>query len=198
MYAVIPDQFRVERDGRNVLAPDEHRVAVEFGDYLNTIPEPLDPRSADEEGPDRGLTDLLEVEVGLERADLPAVGVALDVDVEQPEMGCREDDHAGARPEDRVPIGSEPPDRLGETLPLDPHRDRGRFSAGDHEPGDRLEIRGSPDLDRLNSSRPQQVEMECEVPLEREDADDAHVSYQPRCERSSPSASFELSIDVIA
>ena len=82
-------------------------------------------RRADEDAPQRGAV-AQEREIGLEARDLPPVRVPVDLDVDEPEMLAVEDDHPGARPQDRT---LERPDCL--VQPVKPHQthERRRFPA---------------------------------------------------------------------
>src|SRR3984957_2938912 len=67
----VGGQFRMESGHEEPAFPGEHRPAVHLGEHLDTGPDILDPRRADEHGAHRlALTG--DIEIGLERRDLTA------------------------------------------------------------------------------------------------------------------------------
>src|SRR5204863_10197268 len=145
VHALVVWQLRVERSDDDPALAQEHGLAVELGEYLHLRPGVDDARRADEDAAQRLP---VELEVGLEARHLSPVGVALDLEVEHAEVVPVEQDHPGARAEDR-PL--ELSDRLFETV--EPHQapDRGRFAARDHEAVQVLQLVRLAHLDRLRS-----------------------------------------------
>ena len=95
----VVGELRVERGDEEPPLAREHRVPVVLGQHLDAGADLVDPRRADEHGLDRLAA--RELELGLERRHLPAERVPADLDVDQAEVVAVEDDHPGARPEDR-------------------------------------------------------------------------------------------------
>src|SRR4051812_27988451 len=86
----VAAELGVERGDEEAALAREHGVAVDLRQHLDVRPEVVDPRRADE---DRAERPVLELEVGLERRDLPAERVAADGDVDEAEVVAVEDDH---------------------------------------------------------------------------------------------------------
>ena len=154
------------RDEEPALAR-EHGVTVDFGEHLDVGAGLLEPRRADEDGAQR-LVAVADVEVGLEAVHLAAERVALGAVVAEAEVVAVEDDHPGARPEDRA---VELAHRVVEVVEAHEPRDRGRLAAGDDEAVEPVELLGKPNLDRLRAEPPQHGGVLAEVPLHGEDAD---------------------------
>src|SRR6185436_9095269 len=89
----------MERRDKEASLPREYRMAVVLREHLDLRACVLDPRRADED-PAHRIYLTGELEVGLERVDLSPPRVALDLEVDEPEMVAVEDDHPGARAED--------------------------------------------------------------------------------------------------
>src|SRR5438270_5193726 len=122
VHASVVGQLRVERRDEDASVPQQHRLAVELGQHLDTGAALLDAGGADEHAPKR--RDLaVELEVRLEARDLAAVGVAVDEDVREPEVRPVEDDHPCARAEDRP---AEALERLVQPVEPDQTHDRSR------------------------------------------------------------------------
>src|SRR5437763_15401202 len=64
----VVGQLRVERGDEEASLAREHRAAVDAREHLDTRPDVLDPRRADEHGVHRRL-ETGDVELGLERGD---------------------------------------------------------------------------------------------------------------------------------
>src|SRR3954454_17400460 len=121
----VAAELGVERGDEEAALAREHGVAVDLRQHLDVRPEVVDPRRADE---DRAERPVLELEVGLERRDLPAERVAADGDVDEAEVVAVEDDHSGARPEDRA---GERADGVVEAVEAHQARERRRVAAGE-------------------------------------------------------------------
>ena len=118
--------------------------------------------------PRSGAASPSTVEIRLEAVHLPAPRVALDLEVDEPEVVPVEDDHPGARPEDRA---VELTERLVEAVePHQPH-ERRRLAAGDHEPVEPVELLGLAHLDDVRAKAAQHRRVLAEVSLHGEDAD---------------------------
>src|SRR5262249_46690922 len=81
----VVGELRMERGDEKASLAREHRMAVDLGEHLDVGPDLLDPRRADEDGAQRTV-EAGDVEVGLERRDLAAEGVAPDGDVDEAEV----------------------------------------------------------------------------------------------------------------
>src|SRR5207249_3879768 len=112
--ARVGGQLGVERGDEDSPVAQHDRLAVVLRKDLHARADLAHPRRADEDAPER-LGIVLELQVGLEARDLGAVGVALDLDVDEIEVPPVEQDHSGARTQDCAP---EPADRLLE--PVEP------------------------------------------------------------------------------
>jgi len=84
VYPVVAAQLRVEDRGEEPLTCHEDRLAAPGGADLHARARPQDARRSDEQRPE-GAVEPPDVEVGLERRDLPSVVVTSHRDVEQPE-----------------------------------------------------------------------------------------------------------------
>ena len=125
-------------------------------------------RGARMKTPRSGSLLALELEVGLEARHLPAVGVAVDLDVDEAEVVAVEQDHPRAGAEHRR---REPADRVLEPVEAHQPHDRRRLAARDDEAVESLELLGLPHLDDLRAEPAQHRRVLAEVPLQREDAD---------------------------
>ena len=74
--------------------------------------------------------------------------------VQEAQVVAVEHDQAGAGSEHRAPAPHEVTQGLGQTLALDPHRDRGRFAAGNHQAVEPLELGRGTDHARLGARPP--------------------------------------------
>ena len=83
-------------------------------------------------------------------------------------MVAVEDDHPGARPEDRR---RERADRLVEAVEAHQPHERRRLAAGDDEPVEPVELLGLAHLDDVRAEPPQHRRVLAEVPLHGQDAD---------------------------
>src|SRR6266513_5153780 len=79
----------------------EDRLAPVLGKHVDVHAGVPETRRADEDTAQRALV-AGDAQVGFEARDLPAVGIPLDLDVDQREVVAVEDDHAGARSEYRA------------------------------------------------------------------------------------------------
>ena len=83
---VSPGELRVERRGHDIALPHGHNATVfEPRQHVDRVTDPLDERGPDEHGVHGRVAQHGHLDVGLERIELPAEGVALDGHVEQRE-----------------------------------------------------------------------------------------------------------------
>ena len=167
MHACVARQLGVERGDEEATVAQQHRHAVVTGEHLDVDPGVGHPRRSDEDAPQRlGLA--VQMQVGLEARELPAVAVPLDLDVDEPEVSSVEQDHPGAGAEHG---SGELPD--GVLQAVEPHQahDRRRLAAGDHEPVEAVQLFRQPHLDHVGAERAQHRRVLAEVPLHSEDAD---------------------------
>src|SRR3954452_13070068 len=128
---------------------------------------PREPGRADKDGAQRLLA-VSDVEVSLETPHLPAERVASRPVVAEAEVVAVENDHPGARAEDRA---VEPPHCVVEVVELHEPADCGRLAAGNDQPVESVEVVREPHLDRFGTEPPQHGSVLPEVPLHGEDAD---------------------------
>src|SRR5262249_20471720 len=99
--------------------------------------------------------------------DLPPVGVALDLEVDEAEVLSVEDDHARTRAEDRRLKGA---DRGLEPVQADEAHDCGRLPTWDDQPVEALELLWEPHLDAVCAEPPQDGRVLAKRALNREHA----------------------------
>src|SRR5438105_196978 len=116
------------RDDDPTLA-QEDGLAVERGQYLDLRAGLGNTRRADEDAAQGPLV-TRELEIGLEARDLPAVGVAAHLEIEQPEVVPVEEDHSRAGSEERPREGA---NRLLQAVEPDEPGNRRRLAARDHQ-----------------------------------------------------------------
>src|SRR6516225_1391622 len=128
--------------------------------------------------------------------DLPAVGVALHVEIYQPEALLLRTGHMpghqdgpGTGSEDRLAV-AEGYERLEQPLVAHQLEHGGAFAAGDHQPGNLIELAGFAHVDRLRPQPLQHRPMSGEIPLQGKYSD---LHYQPRTCNSSDSGSLAIS-----
>src|SRR5262245_59048602 len=81
----VRGQLRVEGGDEEPALAREHGPALDLGEHLDARPDLLDPRRADEHGAE-WLVLAGDVEVGLERGDLAAEGIAPHAHVDEAEV----------------------------------------------------------------------------------------------------------------
>ena len=149
MEARLAGELGVERGGDDVAAGGRRRSGRHRGGpgRPRLRPSALDDRGADEDGVDRRVTEDRDLQLGLERVELAAERVPLDGDVEQRQDRffaagdlVRQDDHPGARPEDRSTARGEVEDRCVESPALDELAHRRALATRQDEPADAFEI----------------------------------------------------------
>src|SRR5215213_8429593 len=92
VHASVVGQLRVERRDDEAAVAKQHRFPVQLRQHLDIGPRVAEPWRADEDAPQR-LVVAWNFQVRLEARDLPAVGVAVDRDVDEAEMLAVEHDH---------------------------------------------------------------------------------------------------------
>src|SRR5947209_7118195 len=98
--ACVVRQLGMERRDEQPALAGENGVAVDLGEHLDVGARLREPRRADEDSAQR-LVAVADVQIGLEAVHLATEGVALGAPVAEAEVVAVEDDHAGARAEDR-------------------------------------------------------------------------------------------------
>ncbi len=116
--AAVVRELRVECDREHAAVANRHRMAVGLGQDFHSGPVVLDPRGADENGPQRLLPDASDGEVGLEALALAAEGVAAATVIGETEVFAVADDHSRRRSRGSADLprdarGSGPRDRRG-------------------------------------------------------------------------------------
>src|SRR2546423_3506907 len=156
----------MERDGCHVPVSHRDRVAVDLGEDSHVGAAALHPRGADEHRPQWTSLEALELEVGLEAVHLAPESVASCGEVENAEVVAVEHDQSGARGERRRARFDQRAERLGEPLPLEPERHRGRLPTRQDETVEPCQLVRSPNDWRLRSKRGQDCSVRLEVALE--------------------------------
>src|SRR6266516_1312396 len=182
--ASIVGQLRMEGSDEQPSLARQHRMAVDLREHLDVGSRLLEPRRPDEDSFER-LVAVTDVEIRLEAAHLAAERVAPRPVVAEAEVVAVEDDHPGARAEDRA---AEPAHRLVEAVQPHEPADRGRLPARDDQAVEPRQLLGEPDLGRLRAESPQDGGVLAEVPLQGENADPErllHASMVTRATRAS-------------
>ena len=151
----------------HVAVAQQHGLAVELGEHLDARSDLAHARRTDEDAAQRRQS-IAKVDVTLEARNLTPVGVAIDLDVDEPQMGAVEQDHPGTRAEDR---SIEHPDRVAETVEVRELRHRRRLPTGDHEPVEPVELRRQPHLDRVGAEPAEHLQVLAKRALQRENTD---------------------------
>src|SRR5438067_4439743 len=134
--ARVVGQLRVKGRDEETAVPEQHRLTGVLREHLDLRPGLANKRRPDEDAAQR-LVVAREPQVGLEARDLPAVGVPLDLEVDEAEVVPVEDDHPRARAEDRA---GERAQRLVEPVEAHQPHERRRLAAGDDEPVEAVEL----------------------------------------------------------
>src|SRR5436190_17448247 len=171
--AGVVGQLRVEGGDEEPPLARQDRVAVDLGEHVDVGSRVLEPRRADEDSAQR-LVPVPDVQVRFEAAHLAAESVAPRAVVAEAEVVAVENDHPGARSQDRA---AELAHRVVETIKPHEAADGGRLTAGDDQPVEPVELLGEPHLDRLGTEPPQHGCVLSEVPLHGEDADPERVLH---------------------
>src|SRR5690606_21744103 len=194
--AVLARHLGVERRAHQVALLDGHDPAVvERGQHRRIRPDRLDDRRADEHRVHRGLPQLRDVEIGLERVVLVAEGVASHRDVEPAEAllpfdgiehRVGEQDQPGARAVHRHTARDAAEQGLGDAEGAAQLVDHTRLTARDHEPRNGLELLGTTNRHRIRAQLTQHREVLAHVALQREDADPRRVTSHARRDGAAP------------
>ncbi len=184
MHARVARQLGMERSGEDASLAHEDGLALEPPEHLHARAGVGDPRGPDEDSSER-LRIPLELDVRLEARDLPAVSVALDLQVDQPEMRAIEEDHARAGSEQRA---RECGHRLLEAADAHEAADRGRLTPRDDEPVEPRQLLRPADFHDVDAEPTQQGHVLAKVPLDRQDADAQRVAHSRETVPPGPSA----------
>ena len=209
VHARVLRELGVKRAEQELTGAHRHRVPVDLGEHLHAVADPLDPRGADEHGPQRLGADPSSVESASKLAIWRPKALRRQLDVDEPEVLAIAEDHPGAGAQYRAARLDVGADRRLEPVALDRLRDRRRLAAGDHEPVEVGERLGRADLDRVGAEPAQHPRVGGEVALAGEHADragaarspspNAALTQDPRCCSSSPwAASSAMSSPRIA
>src|SRR3990172_9387623 len=170
----LPHQLRMEGcHDKAPLLQDDGRAFVAREDP-DLGPDVAHDRRPDEH-PAHEVVDALDVQVGLERVDLPAVGVALDRYVHEGKQRLEtdhslgHDDHPGAGAEHRHPGACSLQHGFDESGRGRELGDRGALAAGDRQHVDAREVLRRTDLYRRGADIGEHTNVLAEVTLQRED-----------------------------
>lgn len=166
----------MKRRRKDVTLLDEHRRTVAGSQHRHRVPDPGNPRRADE--------DHLERRPGQRRrrrengrVDLPAIGVAFNRNIERMERGLRriqhrvgQQDAAGAGAEGRL-TANEEVQRPKEAATLQVFKKRSRFAARDNQPVERLELMWLPNQHSVSAKLPKHGRMNIVSALQGQHAD---------------------------
>ena len=172
----IVGQLRMERRDEHAPVAQEHRLAVQLGEHLDAGAHVPHAWRTDEHAAKRPLL-AVELQVCLEARDLAAVGVPVDLEIGEAEVGAVDEDHPRARPEDG-PLES--PDRVVEPVQRRQLRDRRRLAARDDEPVEPVELLGKANLDDVRTRGPKRARMLAERSLQRQNTDPGTTVHVPR------------------
>lgn len=184
MHASVLGQLWVEGGNEHAALTQEYGLAVVLGQHLDLRTGLAHARRADEDSAQRDDL-ILQLEIGLEARDLASVRVPLDDDVHLLERTpAREQDHAGARSEDRPP---ELPDGFLQAVEPDQSSDGGRLAPRDDQPVEPFELLGLPYLDPVHAESPEHPQVLPEVSLDRQDADTKRLIHSRETVPPGPS-----------
>src|SRR5918997_3146769 len=190
VHPSITGQLGVERGGQYAPLPNRDdptggrsrtRDLGHPGEHLDLGIRLLDPGRADEHRTHRATADLGEVQVRLERVDLPAEGVAPDHDVQPAELLligptvqnlAAEQDHSRAGPVGRHPVAQAPPQRLEEVERDEQPADRGGLPARDDQCVDLRQLRRPADEATVQPALGQRSLVLADIALQAQHADE--------------------------
>src|SRR5437588_3740369 len=220
VHPIVRGQLRVKGRDEETARARKHRASLMGRQDLHAPPHLIDDRRPDEDAVQRRRSEHGDLQVGLERVDLPAIGVPGHRDIHQAQqrrLAARgpagHQDHPGAGP---VEAHAEPdplrnrPVEAGADHQL---ADGGGFPARQDQPVHAVEVLGETDLHRIHPDPPEGDPVLDHVPLDRQHADfhrfDLPLSgrppsapppaaflaapYTPRTWSSSPSGSLRMS-----
>ena len=194
MDAGFAGQLRVERDGDDIALPHRHDPLIgQSSQNLYTGSHALDYGGSDEDRVDRPVAQDRHRQIGLERVELAAEGVALDRHVDQREDGLLaagdllgDDDHARARAQNRGAGPGKGHDRLAQ-IPASDELAHGRaLAARQDQAGDAFEVLGQPNRNRLDSDGPKGLDVFDDGAVKRQYANLHHalrIRASKRCAR---------------
>jgi hypothetical protein len=202
-------QLRMEGDRDDVALSDRDRMRVHRGQDLDLGAVLSHPRGANEDGVHRAARDPGEVQIGLKGAQLASERVALGPYIEDAEVLAVKHDEPGAGPEDRCARRRQLSQRVPQSLPGDAQGYDRRFSTGDDQRVEPVEVAGHANLPGLGPELTEHPSVSGEVALESEHADPRRRligagadrsqrvliphGYQPRGASSCSVSSFEVS-----
>src|SRR5437763_1433071 len=155
----VVGQLRVEGGDDEPPLAQQHRLPVELGEDFDLRACLANSRRADEDASQRGRLPG-EGEVCFEARDLPAEGVAIDLEIDRAEVIAVQDDHARAGPEHGA---GELAHGLIEAVEAHQTHERRRLATRDHEPLEALELFGLADLDSVSAETAQHRGMLAEI-----------------------------------
>src|SRR5215471_312997 len=171
--ARVVGQLRMEGRHEQPSLTQKHGLAVELREHLHFRTRIAHTGRADEDASER-LVLPVELQIGFEAGDLPAVGVAAHLEVEQAEVAAVEEDHPGAGAEDR-PL--EAANRLLQAVEAHQAADCRRLPARDDQPVELRQLLGLAHLERLGAEPAQHGRVLAHVALDGEDADSRNLAH---------------------
>src|SRR5438094_2733641 len=160
-------QLGVERRNEEAPLPEQDGLPIVLGQDLDVVAHLAHARGADEDAAQRPRV-AVQPKIRLEARNLPAVRVAVDLEIHQTEMRAVEDDHPRARSEDGRRKGAE---RVVEPVQAHQTHERRRLAAGHDEAVEAVELLPLPDLDDVGAEAPQHRLVLPEIALHGEDPD---------------------------
>src|SRR2546430_4624933 len=180
VHARILRQLGVERRHEDATVAHQHRLAPVLREHLDVLPHGTDPRRPDEDAAQRlGLP--FEPKIRFEACDLAAVGVPVDLEVDEAEMVAIEDDHPRAGAENGT---LELANRFVEAVESHQTHERGGLAAGDDQPVQSGELLRLPDLHGVRAEATQHRRVLAKVALQSQNTD-LHASILESGYRSS-------------
>lgn len=198
MQAHVRRQFGVERRREERTAPDQNRIAVDLGQYLDTLPDRFHLWRTNEDRSKRFVvfeSQSGDHKVSFERGHLAAVTIAADRDRQLRQLHLiraavedlfGEQDHSGAGPEHRHTVGDQRSQRVGHRIGAKKQRHSGGLATGKYQRINAIEILGKADRPSVRSQRFDRLDMTLECALKGENANRCcgHSvvtdDYQPR------------------
>ncbi len=140
MQTIVAAQLGVEGDSGHATLASGDRMTLDLREDLHLGSVLGDPRGADEHPSQWSTLDSVNLQIGLEAAQLTSEGVALGEHVHNRQMLTVEHDQPGTRAEDRHIPSGQLAQGLGKPLALDAEGHRGGLPAGDHETVQAIEV----------------------------------------------------------
>src|SRR5688572_5825727 len=179
MKALVACELRMKRRREEIaVARGNDRAVREPRKHGDPRPDARDLRGSDEDGAERTSRQPLDIEVCLERVDLPTERVALDGHVHQLRERMRmtgdvlrEEDRSGASAPHRHPGRGPLAQFRDDAVVLGELADRRALTAGDDERVDVVELLRPPHVDTVGADIAQRTQVLAEIALKAEDAD---------------------------